>query len=62
MSHRTVRSLPDIGTEPVEQPADRESCLVCQEPSEDLICEACRARIRSEALEQEPEEPRTRRG
>jgi nucleotide-binding universal stress UspA family protein len=27
-------------------------CLVCSRPSDELVCEACRARIRGEALEQ----------
>jgi nucleotide-binding universal stress UspA family protein len=34
------------------------SCLVCQRPSDDLVCEACRARIRGEAVERKQREER----
>jgi nucleotide-binding universal stress UspA family protein len=38
-------------------------CLVCGGPSEDLICESCRTRIRAEALDQKWEAERAgRRG
>ena len=38
-------------------------CLVCGGPSEDLICEGCRTRIRAEALDQKREAERpARRG
>ena len=33
-------------------------CLVCAGPSQDLICEACRARIRGEALDRKLDELR----
>jgi len=36
-------------------------CLVCREPTEDLICAACRARIRGEALERKHREERAGR-
>jgi nucleotide-binding universal stress UspA family protein len=35
-------------------------CAVCARPSEDLICEPCRARIRGEALEHKQREERGR--
>ena len=35
-------------------------CLVCATASEDLICDACRARIRGQALQQRWEEERAR--
>lgn len=37
-----------------------EHCAVCARPSADLICEACRARIRGEALERKQREERGR--
>jgi nucleotide-binding universal stress UspA family protein len=38
-------------------------CLVCAKPSDELVCEPCRARIRGEALEQKQEAERPgRRG
>jgi hypothetical protein len=36
-------------------------CRVCAQPSEDLICEPCRARIRGEALERKMVEERAGR-
>jgi nucleotide-binding universal stress UspA family protein len=36
-------------------------CLVCREPSADLICGSCRARIRGEALRRKHEEERSGR-
>jgi len=36
-------------------------CLVCANPSRDLICEPCRARIRGEALEHKQREERAGR-
>ena len=36
-------------------------CLVCASPSDDLICAACRARIRGEALERKQREERAGR-
>lgn len=44
-----------------EHPAGLRRCLVCQGPSEDLICEPCRARIRGEALERKLREERAGR-
>lgn len=37
------------------------TCLVCSNPSTDLICERCRARIRGEALERKMREERAGR-
>ena len=37
------------------------TCFVCARPSPDLICEACRARIRGEALERKQREERAGR-
>jgi nucleotide-binding universal stress UspA family protein len=39
-------------------PRPGRKCLVCATPSEDLICEACRARIRGQALQQKWDEER----
>lgn len=36
-------------------------CLVCRQPSDDLICEPCRARIRGEALERKQRDERSGR-
>lgn len=44
-----------IGTED----AGEERCLVCAGRSQDLICEACRARIRGEAVDRKLSEMRT---
>jgi nucleotide-binding universal stress UspA family protein len=44
-----------------EPPAARAQCLVCALPSEDLICAACRERIRGEALERKHREERAGR-
>jgi nucleotide-binding universal stress UspA family protein len=38
---------------------ERRRCLVCASASEDLICEACRARIRGEAVERKWREQKT---
>jgi nucleotide-binding universal stress UspA family protein len=47
---------------PAEAPA-APRCLVCAQPTEDLVCEACRTRIRGEALERKLEAERPgRRG
>ncbi len=46
---------------PEEPPASLRRCLVCAAPSEDLICETCRARIRGEALERKLREERAGR-
>lgn len=44
-----------------EPPASLRRCLVCATPSEDLICETCRARIRGEALDRKLKEERAGR-
>jgi hypothetical protein len=47
------------GSREVEQPflpPSLSRCLVCREPSLDLICRPCRARIRGEALRVKQEE------
>jgi len=37
---------------PIEEPEERTSCTVCaRETQDELICEACRAKIRGEALD-----------
>lgn len=41
---------------------ERQRCLVCGGPSDDLVCEPCRARIRGEALERKQREERAGRG
>lgn len=46
---------------PEEPPASLRRCLICATPSEDLICEPCRARIRGEALERKLREERAGR-
>jgi hypothetical protein len=47
----------DVADEParVARPYGR---LVCAQPSRDLICESCRARIRCETLEHKRQEQR----
>ena len=50
-----------VVVEEEEHPAGLRRCLVCQGPSEDLICEPCRARIRGEALERKLREERAGR-
>ncbi len=49
-----------VGAEDVKAPAPRR-CLVCATPTQDLICEPCRARIRGEALEHKQREERAGR-
>ena len=47
-------ALPAISTvpTPIEEPDERTSCTVCgTETQDELICEACRAKIRGEALD-----------
>jgi nucleotide-binding universal stress UspA family protein len=73
VAERVVRTAPcpvlTVGRErraavPVEAealPAALRRCLVCTAPSEDLICENCRARIRGEALERKLREQRAGR-
>jgi hypothetical protein len=56
---RESRAAPPVQAE--EAPAALRQCLVCAAPSEDLICEACRARIRGEALERKLREERAGR-
>ncbi len=55
---RSFRATTPIEVEP---PASLRLCLVCRNPSDDLICEACRARIRGEALERKRREERAGR-
>jgi nucleotide-binding universal stress UspA family protein len=44
------RRRPDDASEESDRPPARH-CIVCARASDDLICEACRARIRGETLE-----------
>lgn len=66
-----VLTVPAAVLEPASAPPARASadamlprpCLVCSRPSDELICEGCRAKIRGEALEQKREAERPgRRG
>ena len=58
-----VMSVPAEVLEKREAVAAPRPCLVCGGPSEDLICEGCRTRIRAEALDQKREAERpARRG
>jgi hypothetical protein len=54
VSDRTLEDVAEAVT------SDR-SCLVCARPTRDLICAACRARIRGEALERKQREERAGR-
>lgn len=45
-------------SEAVTLPPRPERCLVCAGPSKDLICQACRERIRGEAMEHKLSEMR----
>ncbi|HEY7540835.1 MAG TPA: universal stress protein [Methylomirabilota bacterium] len=62
-----VLTVPASAASPAEAPvvdevADTMSCAVCGGPSQDdLVCEACRARIRGEALERKRGEERAGR-
>jgi nucleotide-binding universal stress UspA family protein len=47
--------------EPPQTPARPPTCLVCAEPTPDLICAPCRAHIRGEALERKHREERAGR-
>lgn len=49
----------DSITEVVTGAAPGEHCVVCTEPSRDLICGSCRARIRGHALDRRLQEMRT---
>jgi nucleotide-binding universal stress UspA family protein len=50
------------GVAPAEEPpAALRRCLICANPSEDLICEPCRARVRGEALEKKLRDERAGR-
>lgn len=51
---------PDAMPERAEAPAPRR-CVVCTAPTPDVICAACRARIRGEALEHRRREERAGR-
>lgn len=66
-----VLTVPAAVLEPASAPTARASadalrerpCLVCGRQSDELVCEACRAKIRGEALEQKREAERPgRRG
>jgi hypothetical protein len=35
---------------PATHPGRADHCLVCARPSEDLVCDACKSRIRAEAI------------
>jgi nucleotide-binding universal stress UspA family protein len=73
VAEQVVRTAPcpvlTVGREPrAAAPAEAEAlppalrrCLVCAAPSEDLICETCRARIRGEAIERKLREERAGR-
>jgi hypothetical protein len=52
---RAVQPVPGALTI-VEPPAPPRNCLVCSTASDTLICEACQARIRGEALERKLED------
>jgi nucleotide-binding universal stress UspA family protein len=57
-----VPAVAEREAEPAPEPAVAPSrCLVCAQPSPDLICEPCRARIRGEALERKQREERAGR-
>ena len=69
VAERVIRTAPcSVLTVPVrpparvveapEPPAEPARCLVCASPSEDLICAACRERIRGETLERKRREER----
>lgn len=57
-----VLTIPARAPEEVPAPSGSEPvparCVACQKPSEDLICAACRALIRGEALERKRKEER----
>jgi universal stress protein A len=55
--------LPAVPTAPVPDTRALETprCVVCANPSEDLICEPCRARIRGEAVDRKQKEERAGR-
>jgi universal stress protein A len=59
-----VLTVPCRSRRPIKAPAAEAEppchCLACARPSEDLICEPCRARIRGEALERKQREERGR--
>lgn len=50
-----------VAVEAAALPTVLQRCLVCGAPSEDLICEPCRARIRGEALARKLREERAGR-
>jgi len=52
-----MRKRPVVAARP---PAPR-GCLVCAGPTDDLVCEPCRARIRGEALERKQKDERVGR-
>lgn len=71
VAERVVRTAPcpvlavprgaPTGVAPEAPAPELQRCLVCSAPSDDLICEACRARIRGEALERKQREERAGR-
>lgn len=74
VAERVVRTAPcpvlvvPADTPPVSSPerevatAAPHRCIVCGQIADDLICEACRARIRGEAIERKRGEERAGRG
>jgi universal stress protein A len=71
VAERVVRTAPcPVLTVPQSAPAsaapevsapELRRCLVCAAPSDDLICETCRARIRGEALDRKQRDERAGR-
>ena len=57
----TVPAAPLSPAAPAEIPQPPGHCIVCAEPSTDLVCSLCRARIRGEALERKWHEERAAR-
>jgi nucleotide-binding universal stress UspA family protein len=58
----TVPAAPVSVAVPAEMPPPPPGCcIVCAEPSTDLVCSRCRTRIRGEALEQKRHEERAAR-
>jgi universal stress protein A len=55
---RTAPAVGGVAADHEADPLQVRSCLVCAASTSDLICEACRARIRGEALERKHREER----
>ena len=51
-----LSSAASAGALTLAVPEEGRSCLVCQAPCDELICESCRAQIRGEALQRKLEE------